>query len=190
MRPLKKGQRLGEYTGEARRYDLWCQEIEAPLRMEFVFQRSTIDICILWISTSFDFGIFAVWAASVLVQIALTSGKARKVALRGKSDASPFIIEELYAAWAGPWAGWEESRLTTEDFENAREWNELDLMECCDTFFLDHLLVQSSVVLYLAVLKTLHRGRYWDRRRSCDRRFRQGQCNELLGMITKTVVSL
>lgn len=69
------------------------------------------------------------------MQIALTSGKARKVALRGKSDASPFIIEELYAAWAGPWAGWEESRLTTEDFGNAREWNELDLMECCDTFF-------------------------------------------------------
>lgn len=40
MRPLKKGQRLGEYTGEARRYDLWCQEIEATcesatVRMEF-----------------------------------------------------------------------------------------------------------------------------------------------------------
>jgi len=54
MHPLKKGQRLGEYTGEARRYDLWCEEI-----------------------------------------------KARKVALRGKEDASPFIVEELYAAWAG-----------------------------------------------------------------------------------------
>ena len=29
MRPLQKGQRLGEYTGEARRYDLWCEEIKA-----------------------------------------------------------------------------------------------------------------------------------------------------------------
>jgi hypothetical protein len=27
--------------------------------------------------------------------------QARKVALRGKDDASPFIVEELYAAWAG-----------------------------------------------------------------------------------------
>ncbi|CAK9022873.1 unnamed protein product [Durusdinium trenchii] len=55
MRPLQAGQRLGEYTGEARRYDLWCEEI-----------------------------------------------KARKVARRGaESSASPFILEELYAAWAG-----------------------------------------------------------------------------------------
>ncbi|CAL1127110.1 unnamed protein product [Cladocopium goreaui] len=58
MRPLKQGLRLGEYTGEARRYDLWCEEI-----------------------------------------------KARKVALRGKDDASPFIVEELYAAWAGVGSG-------------------------------------------------------------------------------------
>eukprot|EP00913_Durusdinium_trenchii_P009600 g9020.t1 len=29
MRPLQAGQRLGEYTGEARRYDLWCEEIKA-----------------------------------------------------------------------------------------------------------------------------------------------------------------
>eukprot|EP00435_Cladocopium_sp_Y103_P023317 s976_g5.t1 len=58
MRPLKQGLRLGEYTGEARRYDLWCEEI-----------------------------------------------KARKVALRGKDDASPFIVEELYAAWAGIGSG-------------------------------------------------------------------------------------
>ncbi|CAJ1453639.1 unnamed protein product [Effrenium voratum] len=57
-RALSRGERLGEYTGEARRYDLWCDEI-----------------------------------------------KARKVAQRGRDDASPFIVEELYAAWAGSGPG-------------------------------------------------------------------------------------
>ena len=49
---LKKGERLGEYTGQTRRYDLWCKEIEA------------------------------------------------KKQLLGQGT-SPFIKEELYAAWAG-----------------------------------------------------------------------------------------
>ena len=33
MQPLKQGLRLGEYTGEARRYDLWCEEIQAGERI-------------------------------------------------------------------------------------------------------------------------------------------------------------
>ena len=49
---LSKGERLGEYTGQTRRYDLWCQEIKA-----------------------------------------LKASRGREV--------SPFIEEELYAAWAG-----------------------------------------------------------------------------------------
>ena len=32
MRPLKQGLQLGEYTGEARRYDLWCEEIKVGQR--------------------------------------------------------------------------------------------------------------------------------------------------------------
>jgi len=51
---IGQGERLGEYVGEARRYDLWCGEI-----------------------------------------------KAKKVAARGSDVSSPFIRDELYAAWAG-----------------------------------------------------------------------------------------
>lgn len=51
---ISSGERLGEYTGEIRRYDIWCDEI-----------------------------------------------KALKVKRRNSDASSPFIREELYAAWAG-----------------------------------------------------------------------------------------
>lgn len=40
MRPLQAGQRLGEYTGEARRYDLWCEEIKVRGPQSRVMRRA------------------------------------------------------------------------------------------------------------------------------------------------------
>lgn len=145
MRPLKQGLRLGEYTGEARRYDLWCEEIKVGQRNDLadVFHKNNQpntgsfghfpcqvpsqastnweeEVCLC--NKSIHLHLLSGHAAKqcdqktyligycwvmILPRIqALPSStmgilQARKVALRGKDDASPFIVEELYAAWAG-----------------------------------------------------------------------------------------